>query len=168
MIVVRQETEADHPSVREINEAAFGGTIEADLVEALRKDAHPHLSLVAEREGRVVGHVFFSPATIDADAPFEIFALGPMAVRPEHQRQGIGSALIERGLEECRRLGRDVVLVLGHPTYYPRFGFRPAVEHGLRCEWPVPDDVFMVRELREGALSQRRGLVKYRPEFANV
>jgi putative acetyltransferase len=90
-----------------------------------------------------------------------------MAVLPEYQRQGIGSRLVREGLEECRRMGCDVVVVVGHPGYYPRFGFAPASRKGLRCEYPVPDEVFMVAELKPDAL-RGRGLVKYRPEFGGV
>ncbi len=169
MLVVRAETSADRDAVRVVNERAFGGAAEADLVDALREGARPHVSLVAESEGQVVGHIFFSPVVIESGAgASEAFALGPMGVLPELQRQGVGSELIRRGLEECRRLGREVVFVLGHPEYYPRFGFAPAAAKGLRCEYPVPDEVFMVLELREGALAGRTGLVKYRPEFGSV
>lgn len=169
MLIVRDETPSDRDAVRVVNERAFGGAAEADLVDALREGARPHVSLVAESEGRVVGHIFFSPVVIESvSGASEAFALGPMGVLPEVQRQGVGSELIRRGLEECRRLGHEVVFVLGHPEYYPRFGFAPAAAKGLRCEYPVPDEVFMVAELREGALAGRTGLVKYRPEFGRA
>ena len=91
-----------------------------------------------------------------------------MAVLPEFQNRAVGSELARRGLEACRSIGHDVVVVLGHPEYYPRFGFVPAKQLGLTCEYPVPDEVFMVVELREGALGGLKGVVKYRPEFSNV
>lgn len=169
MLNIRAETPEDYAAVREVNEEAFGGRGEADLVDALRKNARPYLSLVAELERRIVGHIFFSPVKIEAetDAP-AAFGLAPMAVLPEFQKRGIGLKLVRTGLEECRRLGHQVVVVLGHPGYYPRFGFVPARQKGLRCEYPVPDEAFMVLELKEGALSGRAGLVRYNPEFGKV
>jgi putative acetyltransferase len=91
-----------------------------------------------------------------------------MAIAPEHQRGGIGGDLVRAGLEACRRMGRRVVFVLGHPAYYPRFGFVPAAPHGLSCRWPVPPGVFMVAELGAGALAGARGLVRYPAEFDDV
>jgi putative acetyltransferase len=167
--VIRAETEDDYAAVRLVNEQAFGRSGEADLVEALRRRARPFISLVAEIEGRIVGHIFFSPVEIETEQSVsKALGLAPMAVLPEFQNQGIGSRLVRKGLEECLHLGQDVVVVLGHPEYYPRFGFIPAVQRGLSCEYAVPDDVFMVAELREGALRGRKGVVKYGPEFSDV
>lgn len=169
MLIVRAETEADQSAVRLVNERAFGQPGEAALVDALRKTAEPQVSLVAEMNGQVVGHIFFSPVVIESEATkFTALGLAPMAVLPEYQNQGIGSELVRRGLKECQSIRQDVVVVLGHPEYYPRFGFVPASQKGLRCEYPVPDEVFMVAELRDGALAGRGGLVKYRPEFSSV
>lgn len=176
MIIVRDESEADVPAVRQLNELAFGQPQEASLVEALRAAAHPHVSLVAVESGEVVGHIFFSPVSIEPEesvspkavnAPMSM-GLAPMAVLPQHQRRGIGSQLVREGLQACRRLGCGVVVVLGHPEYYPRFGFVPASRKGLRCEYDVPDEVFMATELMPGALDGVRGLVKYHPEFGKV
>ena len=167
MVTIRAETAEDIPAVRLVNELAFGQPDEAGLVDALRASAQPHISLVATRQGQVVGHIFFSPVTIEAADSALILGLAPMAVSPEHQRQGIGSQLVREGLKECQRIGCGVVVVVGHPEYYPRFGFVPASQKGLRCEYPVPDEVFMVAELKPNALSGR-GLVKYRPEFGGV
>lgn len=169
MITIRAETAAEHRAVRRVNELAFDGPGEATLVEALREEARPYISLVAVSEGDVVGHVFFSPVTIEAEeAVSTAMALGPMAVLPAYQRQGIGSQLVREGLKECLRAGQEVVFVLGHPHYYPRFGFAPASAQGLRCLYPVPDEVFMVTELRAGALAGRRGIVRYHPAFDSV
>lgn len=169
MITIRPETPADAPAIHRVNELAFGQPGEADLVDALRAEARPFLSLVAVREGEVVGHISFSPVTIESEETTSAaMGLAPMAVLPELQRQGIGSALIHQGLEECRRLGQDVVVVVGHPDYYARFGFVPAATLGLRCEYPVPDEVFRVAELRPGALAGRRGLVRYHPAFGRL
>ncbi|HVG33609.1 MAG TPA: N-acetyltransferase [Pyrinomonadaceae bacterium] len=169
MLITRAETEADHQAVRQVNERAFGRAGEADLVDALRRKAQPQISLVAEVDGRVVGHIFFSPVLIESEASkFTALGLAPMAVLPEFQNQSIGSELVRRGLEACRSIGHDVVVVLGHPSYYPRFGFVTAKQKGLTCEYNVPDEAFMVAELKEGALAGRRGVVKYRPEFNDV
>jgi len=168
MITIRAETAGDIPAVRRVNELAFGQPDEADLVDALRAAACPHISLVAVSHEQVVGHIFFSPVTLEAEAVAPaIFGLAPMAVLPERQNQGIGSQLVREGLRECQRVGCEVVVVVGHPEYYPRFGFIPASRKGLRCEFTVPDEVFMVAELRPNALSGP-GRVKYRPEFGGV
>ena len=166
MIEVRAERTEDLSAVRRVNELAFGRPGEAALVDALRAAAHPHISLVATDGGQVVGHIFFSPVSIEPeDSSFRELGLAPMAVLPGRQRQGVGSALARAGLDECRRAGRSAVVVVGHPEYYPRFGFRPAAGFGLRCEYPVPDEAFMAVELEPGALANSHGLVKYRPEF---
>lgn len=169
MIIVRAETAGDYLAVRQVNELAFGGSAEAALVDKLRAVADPQVSLVAVKDGHVVGHIFFSPVSIEiSDAASLALGLAPMAVLPQYQKQGIGSQLVREGLKECQRMGCNVVIVLGHPEYYPRFGFVPAKEKGLRCEYPVPDEVFMVAELEPDALTGQRGLVKYRPEFSDV
>ena len=166
MISIRAEKPEDHESVRRVNELAFGRRNEADLVDALRANAHPYVSLVAIIDEQVVGHIFFSPVSIEAETgAFAAMGLAPMAVLPERQNQGIGSKLVREGLEECKRIGEEIVVVLGHPNYYPRFGFMPASRKGLRSEYDVPDEAFMVAELAEGVLGGRHGLVKYHPEF---
>lgn len=168
-MIIRAETLEDHESVHRVNELAFPTPGEANLVDALRENAHPYISLVAIDEDRVVGHIFFSPVTIEsATDSFTAMGLAPMAVLPEHQRQGIGTLLVREGLRECQRIGHDVVVVLGHPEYYPRFGFVRASSKSLRSEYDVRDEVFMVAELMPGALNGRTGLVKYHPEFTNV
>jgi putative acetyltransferase len=172
MIVVRAERAEDAGAVRRVNELAFGRAGEADLVDALRADAHPHVSLVAVEEGEggeVVGHIFYSPVTVEPEAAgLLLMGLGPMAVLPRVQKRGVGARLIREGLEECRRLGCAAVVVLGHPTYYPRFGFVPASRLGLCCTYDVPDEVFMAQELTPGALDGRPRLVKYHPAFDAV
>ena len=169
MFVIRTETPGDHGSIRRVNELAFGRSNEANLVDALREKAHPHISLAAVLNDEVVGHIFFSPVTIESEQEaFAAMGLAPLAVLPDHQRQGIGSLLVGEGLKECMRIGHEAVVVLGHAGYYPRFGFTPASSKGLRSEYDVPDDVFMVTELRPDALGGRRGLVRYHPEFSKV
>lgn len=169
MLVIRAEAKEDQPVIRRINEQAFGRVGEADLVEALRAKVHPYISLVAVSDSQVVGHILFTPVSIVYEgATYNALALGPMAVLPEFQNQGIGSELVQRGLDECRGLGYEVVIVVGRPKFYPRFGFMPARQKGLESEFDIPDEVFMVAELRDGALSEVRGIVKYHPEFDRV
>ncbi|MEP0917270.1 N-acetyltransferase [Leptolyngbya sp. DQ-M1] len=160
---VRAERLEDIEAVRRINIAAFGRSGEADLVDRLRPIT-PTLSLVAVASDQIVGHIFFSPVAIDNTALF-IFGLAPVAVLPNYQRQGIGTLLIQQGLTECDRLGCKAVVVLGHPEYYSRFGFIPAKRKGLRCEYTVPDEAFMVLELESGVLDSCEGIVRYRSEF---
>ena len=168
-ILIRPEVTRDRLGVHELNEEAFGRPNEADLVDALRKNARPYISLVAEDHGQVVGHIFFSPVTIEEKgSSFTAMGLAPMAVLQEYQHQGVGAQLIRQGLAMCQRMGHNVVVVVGHPKYYPRFGFVPASTKGLRCEYPAAGEAFMVAELTEGALAGRTGLVKFRPEFAEV
>src|SRR5215510_9426273 len=167
-MTIRPEQPEDMLAIREVNEAAFGTATEADLVDALREQAAPIISLVADEAQAIVGHILFSPVTLDAAADLRIMGLAPMAVAPARQRQGIGSALIREGLERCRRLGYQAVVVLGHADYYPRFGFTRASRFGIRCEYDVPDDVFMLLELEKGALKGKSGPVRYHPAFASA
>lgn len=168
-MIVRAEYAADCEAIRAVNVRAFGRENEGRLVDALRASAHfiPELSLVAVDEGRVVGHILFSRIHIRTpDRVVPALALAPMAVLPERHHQGIGSALVQRGLEECRRLGHQIVVVVGHPRYYPRFGFSSARAKGL--EAPFPDPVFMVQELTPGAFDGVAGTVEYPLAFAAV
>jgi len=166
---IRAETPEDNESVHRVNELAFSTPSEANLVDALRKTARPYISLVAIDEEQAVGHIFFSPVTIEsATDSFTAMGLAPMAVLPERQRQRIGSLLVREGLKECQRIGHDVVVVLGHPEYYPRFGFVRASSKALRSEYDVADEVFMVAELTPDALRGRVGLVRYHPAFNGV
>jgi len=113
-----------------------------------------------------VGHIAFGLVVIESEgSSFEAITLAPVAVLPAYQRRGIGGRLIRAGLEECRKLGHEVVVLVGHPEYYPRFGFVQAVPKGMGCEFKVPDDAFMILELREGALEGKKGVVKFQPEF---
>ena len=167
-MLIRAERDTDHAAVHALNAAAFPTSAEADLVDALRREARPLVSLVAECDGTVVGHILFSPVSLENRPDLGIMGLAPMAVVPDHQRSGIGSALVRAGLAECRRLGFSAVVVLGHPEYYPRFGFSPSVRYGIRSEYDVPDEVFMALELVPGALREASGTVRYHPAFGNV
>ena len=165
---IRTERPEDIPGVRHVNQTAFDTAAEANLVDALRQHAHPIVSLVADTEDNVVGHILFSPVTLSAHADRPIAGLAPLAVLPSRQRQGIGSALVRAGLDECRRLGFSAVVVLGHADYYPRFGFVPASTFGVRSEYDVPDDVFLALELSPDALRDRPGMIRYHPAFATL
>lgn len=169
MLIIRSETPADIPAIRRINEQAFGRPDEAQLVEKLRDAAAIILSLVAEEEDHLLGHILFSPVLVgEGEDGVAAAALGPMALLPEYQNQGIGGMLVRHGLDTCHQLGHDVVIVLGHPNFYPRFGFRPAPPLGIHYSQPLPEGVFMVAELRPDALQGIRGVVHFHPAFAGV
>jgi putative acetyltransferase len=167
MISIRRERPADIAAIRAVNEAAFEESAEADIVDVLRDSCPDILSLVAETDGEIVGHILFSPVTIeDASQSRQGVGLAPMAVTPNHQRQGIGSKLVEAGLDRLREQGCPFVIVLGHPEFYPRFGFVPASHRGLRCQWEgVPDAAFMVVVLDEASMAGVTGVARYRDEF---
>ena len=167
-IRIRTEAESDREAIREVNEQAFGRLREAEIVEKVRQSPGfvPELSIVAEREGQIVGHALFSEVKIEgADRSWNVLALGPIAVRPEFQKQGIGGQMMQAGLERAAELGYGVIVLIGHPTYYPRFGFIPGSRYGLRCAIPVPDEVFMARLLRPDGLDGIKGTVVFPPAF---
>ncbi len=167
-MLIRAEQEKDRAAVHAVNVSAFETPSEANLVDALREQAEPVVSLVAEDNGAIVGHIMFSPVSLSAHPGLKLMRLAPMAVAPEHQRQGIGSALVRAGLEQCRQLGFIAVVVLGHPEYYPRFGFSPSTRFGIGSEYEVPEEVFMATELQPAALSGKTGMVKYHAVFGSV
>ena len=168
-LILREETAADVTAIATVNQAAFGRPDEALLVDALRIAGVLTLSLVALADDEVVGHIAFSPVTIAvARGTVTGIGLAPMAVAPAWQRRGVGARLINEGLDRLRAAGRQVVVVLGHPSYYPRFGFAPASRLGLRWEHPAPDEAFMALELVPGALAGVDGIVRFHPEFATV
>lgn len=167
-MLIRPEQDQDRAAVHAVNAAAFATPEEADLVDALREHAEPVISLVAEDNGAIIGHIMFSPVSIAAHPALRIMGLAPMAVAPEHQRQGVGSALVTAGLEQCKQRDFGAVVVLGHPAFYPRFGFAPSTRYGIGCEYDVPEDVFMVVELHAGFLRGASGTVKYHAAFSSV
>ena len=167
-MLIRAEQQRDWAAVHAVNLSAFGTPTEADLVDALRAQAQPLVSLIAEEHGAIVGHIMFSPVELSGHSALRIMGLAPMAVAAEHQRKGIGSALVLAGLEECKQLGFGAVVVLGHPTYYPRFGFSSSARFGIGCEYDVPEEVFMVVELEAGFLDGASGKVKYHAAFGDV
>lgn len=165
---IRTEHAADIDAVHAINAAAFPTVAEADLVNALREKASPIVSLVAEDAGSLIGHILFSPVTLANGTDVSIMGLAPMAVIPARQRRGAGSALVAAGLAECRALSVTAVVVLGHPQYYPRFGFAPASRFGITSVYPAPDEAFMALELVPGSLSGLSGTVHYHAAFDDL
>jgi putative acetyltransferase len=168
MAVIRPERPGDSTQIRHVNELAFGQPAEADLVDTLRTTCSEALSLVAEDGGEIVGHILFTPVVVEGRLVSGM-GLAPMAVLPDRQRQGIGSQLVKRGLDHLRERGCPFVVVVGHPEYYPRFGFEPASKHGLACQWEgMPDAAFMVLVLDEHAMEGVSGVARYRDEFNQV
>ena len=168
---IRPEIPVDIPAIFEVNCQAFGHDDEARLVDALRAGCHfnPDLSLVAVFNDRIIGHILFPEITIESeDAIVPALALAPLVVHPDFQCRGIGTGLIEEGLDACRFLGHRIVIVVGHPGYYPRFGFSPANICGIEAPFVVDDDVFMVLALVPGALVGVHGRVRYPQAFESV
>jgi putative acetyltransferase len=172
LITIRPETPVDRAAIHAVNTQAFAGrTAEAGLVYAIRLsvDFIPELSLVAEESGQIVGHILFSRLHIQTEGgPVPALALAPMAVLPDYQRQGIGSQLVRRGLERCASLEHGIVIVLGHPAYYPRFGFSAALAESLDCPFGDCGEAWMALELIPGALQGIRGRVVYPSVFQGV
>jgi putative acetyltransferase len=165
-VLVRDEHPPDVAGIRDVLQQAFGRSDEADLVDALRAAGKMQLSLVAESEGQVVGHILFSAVTIAGDDTLLAAGLAPLAVVPRMHGVGVGSALVRQGLARCRRAGHAFVVVLGDQRYYSRFGFVPAEQYQIHCEFDAPPGAFQVIELRRGALRPGPALVRYEPEFA--
>jgi putative acetyltransferase len=169
--IIRVERPEDVVGIHRVDELAFARPEEADVVDRLRQASIPFLSLVAEDGGAIVGHVLFTPVIVDdgerhAGQHVPGMGLAPLAVTPERQRQGIGTLLVQRGLELLRTDGCSFVIVLGRPEYYPRFGFEHALLHGLTCQWKdVPDEAFMVLVFDPDALRGVSGVARYRDEF---
>ena len=167
MVTIRHEASDDISAVHALNERAFGQPLEATIVDKIRSSGGIGISLVAEEQGRVVGHILFSSAGIEGPQGIvRGMGLAPMAVLPDLQRQGIGTQLVKKGIEILREMHCPFNIVLGHPDHYPRFGFERASRYGIRCIWKgVPDDVFLVLWLDRAKAETVRGIARYRDEF---
>jgi len=163
-MVIRKEKPEDINKIYNINIQAFETKAEADLVDRLRNSGTPIISLVAEIDNQLVGHILFTPMKSD-NFDIKIAGLAPMAILPEYQSKGIGSELVEKGLEYCAGEKYVAAAVLGHPNYYPKFGFVPSTRFDLISEYDVPKEVFMVKELESHSLSKISGIIKYHEEF---
>ncbi len=166
MITIRHEQPGDASEVRDVNLRAFGGSDEADLVDRLRVSCSDAISLVANNKDQLLAHILFSPVVIEySDHEMSGMGLAPMSVLPQYHRQSIGSKLVEAGLEAVRASGHPfVVVVLGHPEYYPRFGFERASKYAVTCEFDVPDEMFMTLLLDEQS-PLLSGVARYHREF---
>ncbi len=166
---IRAEEPRDIPEIHAVNQSSFSTEAEAQLIDALRNEGVPLISLVAEDDEGVCGHIAFTPVAIKGENPGKRLAgLGPMAVSPTRRKQGVGRLLVEEGLKACQKAGYDAVVVLGHADYYPRFGFVPSVAYGIVSSYDVPDEIFMVMELKKGGLKGVQGTVSYHDLFREV
>jgi len=171
MVSFAPEKNDNIAAIREVVTAAFGQRNEAKLVDAIRNSQNfiPELSIVAIEKANLLGHILFSPIVIEAQGQtFSALALAPLAVIPTRQRESIGTELVQLGLSKCRELNHNLIVVLGHPSYYRRFGFQTASQFGIRAPFPVPDEAFMVLELKPDTLQDVSGLVGYPAYFDEV
>ena len=168
-VVVRAEQAQDIPGVREVNQSAFGQPQEGRIVDALRDACRDVLSLVAVYRERVIGHILFSPVSIAMqERTVTGMGLAPMSVLPEFQKKGIGTTLVRTGIFSLRARACPFIIVLGHPQYYPRFGFEKASVYHIESEWDVPEEAFMIMVLDDIAMKGVQGTACYRPEFAEA
>lgn len=167
MITIRAELAQDVFAIRRVHAAAFPTAAEADLVERLRAGSKCPVSLVAEAEGAIIGHIVFSPVTFEPKLDVIAYGLGPLAVVPGHEKHAVGRRLVQNGLAECHARDACMVVVLGDFGYYSRFGFERASRHGLRNEFGV-EESFMVFMLEARAHPPPSTLVRYAPEFAGL
>ena len=170
MIIIRSEIFEDYDEISAVNRNAFERENESRLVENIRssKEFIPEFSLVALIDSKIVGHILFSPIIIKSKKTVPALILAPLAVRKEYQNQGIGSMLVREGLKECKRLNHSIIIVVGHPNYYPRFGFKPASLFGINPPFEVPNEAFLIIELEPGALEGVSGIVEFPSAFDDV
>lgn len=171
MLSFVSEPDADPEAIHQVVTAAFGRPNEAELIAAIRNSPNfiPKLSILAAEDGVVLGHILFSPIIIAAPVQSTpALALAPLAVIPARQRHGIGTQLVQAGLLECRELGHSIIVVLGNPRYYSRFGFQTASKFNIQAPFPVPDEALMMLELEPSALTGVSGTVRYPAYFEEV
>jgi len=169
VILIRHEIPEDIPLIYAVIEQTFKRDAEARLADKLRQACVDHLSLVADDNGTIVGHIMFTPVLIKNDKEVRGMGLAPMSVLPSRQRRGIGTQLVKSGLQILREKGCPFVIVLGHPDYYPRFGFQPASSFNIKSQWEgVPDEAFMILVLEEEAMQNVSGIAMFRDEFNQV
>lgn len=168
LIEIREEASEDREAIRLVNDQAFGRPEEGRIIDKIRKACKEVISLVAVSDNKITGHIFFSPVKIESNGrAITGMGLGPMAVLPEFQNQGIGNLLIREGIRRIKEADCPFIIVLGHEHYYPRFGFESASKYGLKPQWEgVPDKAFMVMISNKSAISGFTGVVTYRNEFS--
>lgn len=166
-IIIRNEQKGDQDQIHKVNELAFGQAEEANIVDVLRETCPEGISLVAEVNNEIVGHILFTPAVIGSETDLiKGMGLAPMSVLPDYQNQGIGSQLVKEGLKIVKENGTAFVIVLGHPNYYPRFGFEKASKYYIKSEYKgIPDEAFMIIIFDEQKMKGISGMARYRKEF---
>jgi len=169
MPLIRREQPQDIPEIRQVLIRAFGQKLEASIVDKLRKNCNSILSLVAFADGKIVGHIMFSPVVIEGKQGKLVgTSLAPLAVLPEYQRKGIGTQLMQTAIARIKEGGCPYIIVIGHPEYYARFGFEQAGRFGISSEWGVPDEAFMILILDRKAMNGITGVARYRQEWAEA
>lgn len=168
-IQVRPENPSDYPMITQINEQAFGRPNEARLIELIRDSQHyiPELALVADYQETIVGYILFSWIDLVGEKTYPVLGLAPLAVQPGFQKQGIGSQLVQAGLNQAETRGEAVVIVLGEPQFYSKFGFQPSINYQIQSPFPVPNQYFQVKPLKNYQKFYQ-GTVVYPPFFSQV
>ena len=167
-LTIRPESKRDYLQIKQINDLAFNQENEGIMIENLRSKPEfiPELSLIAKLENEIVGHILFLPLKIkNNNSEFTTLSLAPMAVKSEYQKMGIGGKLMKKGFEVSKELGFTSIIVLGYPEYYPKFGFKPAINWGIKPPIDVPSEVFMAIELEKDALKDVSGTVEFPLEY---
>jgi len=167
MVQIRGEKRSDYDAIKFINDEAFNQPQEGNIIEKLRNSDSKTLSLIAEMNNKIIGHIFFSSVKIEGHAEIiDGMGLAPMAVLPEYQKQGIGKMLVNEGISILKSQLIPYIIVLGHEDYYPRFGFEIASKYGLQSQWDeVPDEAFMILVFNHDMMKNVRGIAKYREEW---
>jgi len=167
-IKIRHERKNDYDEIKRINDLAFGQENEGKMIEALRKTSNydTRLSLVAILDNNIIGHILFYQVKIKTNqGKLTVLSLAPIAVHPHYQNKGIGSQLVRKGIEVAKDCGFDAIIVVGHPTYYPRFGFKKASIYEIKCPFEVPDEAFLALEIKENILKNCKGTIEFPKEY---